>query len=72
MRQFILGSLTAAAMAIGVSTVALAAPLSPQHNFGSPNSNILNVQGGNSYYWNHHRYSHRDWDRNHRHWHYYD
>jgi hypothetical protein len=24
------------------------------------------------YYWNHHRWHHRDWDRDHHRWHYYD
>jgi hypothetical protein len=71
MRRLILGSMTAAALAFGVSTVAFAAPLPPPHNLGRPNSKTVHVQGAD-YYWNHHRYHHRDWDRNHHHWHYYD
>jgi hypothetical protein len=72
MRQLILGSTAAAVIALGISTVAFAAPFLPQHNFGSPDFNIVNVQGGDSYYWNHHPYHHRDWDRHHHRWHYYD
>jgi hypothetical protein len=72
MRQLILGSTAAAVIVLGISTVAFAAPLSPRDNLSSPNSNIVNVQGGNSYYWDHHRYHHRDWDRDHHHWHYYN
>jgi hypothetical protein len=39
------------------------------HEHGGSHPNIVNVQR-TDYYWNHHRYEHRDWD--HRRWHYYD
>jgi hypothetical protein len=66
MRQLIVGSITAAVIVVSVSTIACAAPLSPQHSLSG-----LHVHRVNYYYWNHHRYAHRDWDRYHHHWHYY-
>jgi hypothetical protein len=44
MRRHILCSMTAAAMALGLSTATFAAPLPPQHNLGGPNSKIVNAQ----------------------------
>jgi hypothetical protein len=71
MRSLILGTMTAVVVALGASTAAFAAPVSHPHEHGGPNSNVVSVDRAD-YYWNHHRYHHRDWDRHQHRWHYYD
>jgi hypothetical protein len=70
MHRLILGTV-AAAMAFGISSAGFAMPVFNPHDHGDPNH-----QGGNvhraEYYWNHHHYQHRNWDRHYHRWHYYD
>ena len=70
MRSFILGTMTAVVVALGASTAVFAAPAVGPHVHGGPNPNVVHVQR-TDYYWNHHHYQHRDWDRHHHQWHYY-
>jgi hypothetical protein len=72
MHRLILGTMAAAVMVLGVAAAALAAPVSHQLEHGSAASGFVSVQDANYYYWNHHRYHHRDWDRDHHRWHYHD
>jgi hypothetical protein len=60
--------MAAAMMALGVSAGAFADPAFRPHVNG-PNTNVVKVQRA-EYYWNHHRYEHRDWDRDHHRWQY--
>ena len=70
MRNLILGTMTAAIVVLGISAATFAAPVA--HHFDrSPVTPRADVQRAD-YYWNHHRYHHRDWDRDHHRWHYYD
>jgi hypothetical protein len=71
MRRFALATMTAIAMVLGAATLASAAPVSHQHGPNGPVAPDVRPQKVD-YYWNHHRYHHRDWDREHHHWHYYD
>jgi hypothetical protein len=71
MRRFILGTMTAAAMAVGLSSAGFAGPAFNPHEHGGSDARITNVRPVD-YYWNHHHYHHRDWDRHHNRWHYYD
>jgi len=71
MRSFILGTMTAVAVAVGASTAVFAVPAFAPHDDGGFNPNVVSVQR-TEYYWNHHHYQHRDWDRHHHRWHYYD
>jgi hypothetical protein len=71
MRSFILGTMTAAVVALGVSTAVFAAPAVGPHGYGGASRNVVNVQRSD-YNWNHHHYQHRDWDQHHHHWHYYN
>lgn len=71
MRQLILGTMTAAVLVLGGLTVAFAGPVSHQHGTDGRPAPALNVQRAD-YYWDHHRYHHRDWDRDHHRWHYHD
>jgi hypothetical protein len=70
MRRLILGSMAAALMGLGISASSFAAPVvAPQrHEGGGYSERVQQVD----YYWNHHRYHHRDWDHHHNRWHYYD
>jgi hypothetical protein len=70
MRRLILGSMAAALMGLGISASSFAAPvMAPQrHGVGGYSERVQQVD----YYWNHHRYHHRDWDHHHNRWHYYD
>ena len=72
MRQLILRTVTAALVTLGSSAAAFAAPLAHQLDRNISDSHPTSVQRVDYYYWNHHRYAHRDWDRDHRRWHYYD
>jgi hypothetical protein len=63
--------MAAAVIALGISVGAFAAPAFGQHGHGGPNANVLNVRRAD-YSWNHYRYQHRDWDRHHHRWHYFD
>jgi hypothetical protein len=71
MRRLILGTMAAAVMAVGISSAGFAAPAFNPHEHGRPDSRITNVHPVD-YYWNHRHYHHRDWDRHHHRWHYYD
>ena len=71
MRRIVLTTMAAAVMALGLSAGAFAAPAFGPHEHGGPNPGIVNVQRAD-YYWNHRHYQHRDWDRHHHRWHYYD
>jgi hypothetical protein len=70
MRKLILGTMTAVMVAIGASAATFAAPVTHRFDRG-PVTSHADVQR-TDYYWNHHRYHHRDWDRDHHRWHYYD
>ena len=70
MRQLILGTMTAALVTLGPSAAAFAAPYA--HEFERDAAISHTAQWADHFYWNHHRYAHRDWDRDHRRWHYYD
>jgi hypothetical protein len=72
MRQLILGTMTAVLVALGSSAAAFAAPVAHQFDRSLSDSHATSVQRVEYYYQNHHRYAHRDWDRGHRRWHYYD
>ena len=71
MRRLILGTLATAAIVVGISSSGFAAPTAGLYGHGGPNPQAANIHLAD-YYWNHHRYHHRDWDRDHHHWHYYD
>jgi hypothetical protein len=69
MHRLIIGTITAAVMALGVSGVGFAAPsITPYENDNPTASHVQQVD----YYWDHHYYHHRDWDRHQHRWHYYD
>jgi len=70
MRGFILGAMAAAVMA-GGSSIALAAPYSYPRGHDDVQRNGTNVQQ-TDYYWNHHHYHYRDWERDRHRWHYHD
>ena len=71
MRRLILRTLAAAAMVVGISSAGFAAPAFGPHEHGGPSPRATNVHLAD-YYWNHHHYHHRGWDRGHHRWHYYD
>ena len=69
MRLFILGAMAATVMAGCVSLMAFAASYpSPRGHDGFQPKAAERVD----YYWNNHRYHHRDWDRERHRWHYHD
>ena len=71
MRRLTFGTLAAVAIVLGMSSAGSAASVYGLHEQGA-----MSEQAGNlhrvDYYWNHHHYHHRDWDRDHHRWHYYD
>jgi hypothetical protein len=69
MREIILRTLTISCMIVGVSTIASASPAigSLDSDAALQSSSVERVD----YYWNHHRYKHRSWDKGHRRWRYY-
>ena len=69
MRRIILGTMAVALMGLGTSASSIAAPVVQRQ--GHEDGIGERVQQAD-YYWNHHRYHHRDWDRHHHRWHYYD
>ena len=71
MRRLILGPMIAAMMVLGLSAGAFAASAFGPHEHSGPKPNVMSVQR-TDYYWNHRHYQHRDWDRHHHRWHYYD
>ncbi len=71
MRRLILGTTAAAAMVVAIASAGFAAPAFGPHEHGDTGRRAGNVHAAN-YYWNHHHYQHRDWDRHHHRWHYYD
>ena len=50
----------------------VAAPVAHQFDRSLSDSHATSVQRVEYYYQNHHRYAHRDWDRDHHRWHYHD
>ena len=72
MRRLILGTLATAAIVVGISSSGFAAPTAGLYGHDGPNPQAANLHLADYYYWNHHRYHHRDWDRDHHRWHYYD
>jgi hypothetical protein len=69
MRRLMLGTLTIAGLIIGASTIASASPATPLFR-GDAAVQTAQVQQVD-YYWNHHRYKHRSWDKGHHRWRYY-
>ena len=69
MPRIILQTLTVAGLVMSASAMASAASAipTPPPNAGVQNDRIERID----YYWNHRRYQHRNWDKRHRHWHYY-
>ncbi len=69
MHTIILRTVTIAGLAIGVSSIASASPVRPalSPDVGVQTSQIQQVD----YYYNHHHYKHRSWDKHHRRWRYY-
>jgi hypothetical protein len=69
MHKILLGTLTLSGLIIGVSTIASAAPATPLlgHEITVQTAQVQQVD----YYWNHHHYKHRSWDKHHNRWHYY-
>jgi hypothetical protein len=69
MFKIILGTLTVSGVIIGASSIASASPSSPVLNPKATvtTANIEHVD----YYYNHHHYKHRSWDKHHNRWHYY-
>ena len=69
MHKLILGTLTFSGLIIGASVVASASPASPllRPAVTVSTAGIQHVD----YYWNHHRYKHRSWDKRRRRWRYY-
>jgi len=70
MRRLIVGTMAAAMLGLGISASSIAAPVMvPQRHEGGGYGERVQQS---DYYWDHHRYHHRDWDRHHNRWHYYD
>lgn len=69
MHKIILGALTLSGLAIGAATIVSAAPATPLlgHGVTVQNAQVQQVD----YYYNHHHYKHRSWDKGHKHWRYY-
>jgi hypothetical protein len=69
MQKFLLGALTIGGLLIGLSATGHASPVSGliDRDAALRTSSIVPVY----YYWNHHRYRHRTWDRRYRRWRYY-
>jgi hypothetical protein len=63
--------MAAAAMIVGISAAGFAAPAFGPRHHGGPDARITNVHPAD-YNWHHHHYQHREWDRHHHRWHYYD
>ncbi len=68
MHKIIREALTISGLMIGFSAVATASPATPL--FKGEAAQTAQAQQV-SYYYNHHRYNHRSWDKRHRRWHYY-
>jgi hypothetical protein len=69
MHKIVLLTVTIAGLIIGLSTIASASPARPALNRDAAlqTTQVESV----SYYYNHHRYKHRSWDKRHRRWRYY-
>jgi hypothetical protein len=69
MRKFVLGTLAAAGLMVGASSIAAASPATPllDHSASVQTLDVEHV----AYYWNHHRYDHRSWDKKNGRWRYY-
>ena len=69
MRKIILGTLTMLGLIVGAATIASA---SPATDLLGRNATLQTRPIERAYYyWNHHRYRHRAWDRRRRRWRYY-
>src|ERR1700722_7083771 len=64
MRRLILSTVATAVLVVGTPAVLFAAPISQPHEQAAIRSADPHVQRVD-YYWNHHHYAHRDWDRHH-------
>jgi hypothetical protein len=71
MRRSTLSTVATAVLVLGTPAALFAAPISQPHERAAIHSTDPHVQRAD-YFWNHHRYAHRDWDRHHNRWHYYD
>jgi hypothetical protein len=69
MHKIILGALAMAGLIVGMSTVASASPAT--HLLDPTTTVHATIVEHVAYYWNHHRYRHRSWDRRRRRWRYY-
>lgn len=69
MREITLSTLTIGCMIVALSTMASASPATRLlgRDAALQTTNVERVD----YYWNHHRYKHRSWDKGHRRWRYY-
>jgi hypothetical protein len=69
MRRLILGTLTISGLIVGISAIATA---SPAVSLLGRDVAVQTTQVEQAaYYYNHHRYKHRSWDKGHRRWRYY-
>jgi hypothetical protein len=69
MHQIILRTLTISGLILGASAVASASPAT--HLLGRDAAVQTSAIQRVDYYWNHHRYTHRSWDKRRRRWRYY-
>ena len=69
MHQIILRTLTISGLILGASAVASASPAT--HLLGRDAAVQTSAIQHVDYYWNHHRYAHRSWDKRRRRWRYY-
>ena len=72
MRRLILRTVATVVLVVGTPAALFAAPISQPHERAAIHSTDSHVQRMDYYSWNHHHYAHRDWDRHHNRWHYYD
>jgi hypothetical protein len=70
MYKFILWTMAAPGLVIGLSAAASAAPVMPLSRTDAAPASVRleRVQ----YTWNHHQYHHRDWDKKNRRWNYHN
>ncbi len=70
MHKFLILLTALAGIAAAVQMVAQAAPV--ETHFGAFHGTSGPTMQPVDYYWNHHHWHHRDWDRDHHRWHYYN
>jgi hypothetical protein len=69
MHKIVVGTIAIGAVIVGMATMAAASPATPLLG-GDNTARTAEVQQVD-YYWNHHRYKHRSWDKRRRRWRYY-